>query len=339
MEFFYPLFSAISRVWRIEQLIKTSEQWLFLPVYHTISDKPLPHLMHLYPIKTVAQFETDIKVMLRHFEPISLAEIQEHLTHKKTIHRPVFHPTFDDGMRDNIRLIAPILKQKNVAATFFINNDFVDNQRLFYRHKVSLLIDTLETKNFNNYNSTLALVKEILLEAQLFSLNIKKSLLSLNATQEKTIDDVAKALSVSFKDYLATEQPYMTSEEIRQLQADGFTIGGHSVSHPNFGDISLSEQLTQTQQSLDFVQTHFPESLKTFAFPYSSDMIRAEYFHQMAEKMDISFGTSGLKIDTFANHLHRFPMEGTPFSTETLVRSAYFYFLLKIKMRKERLIR
>ena len=76
-------------------------------------------------------------------------------------------------------------------------------------------------------------------------------------------------------------------------------------------------------------QKNFSNELKTFAFPFSSDMLSNAFFKKMENQMDISFGTSGLKLDPFSNHLHRFPMEGTRYSPQTLVRSAYFYYWIK----------
>ena len=46
--------------------------------------------------------------------------------------------------------------------------------------------------------------------------------------------------------------------------------------------------------------------------------------------MEISFGTSGIKLDETQGHIHRIPMELSGFNgAEAIIRSEYFYYLGK----------
>ena len=49
--------------------------------------------------------------------------------------------TFDDGFREIYDIIAPILLDKGIPATFFISSGFLDNRELCYQHKASLLVE------------------------------------------------------------------------------------------------------------------------------------------------------------------------------------------------------
>lgn len=117
---------------------------LFLPFYHTVSNTELPHIQHLYPIKTAKQFEKDLDFLLQYFEPIAMDTLAKQIQQQKPFDRPSFHLTFDDGLSGCYHIIAPILKRKGIPASFFINSDFVDNQGLFYRYQVSLLLHHLK---------------------------------------------------------------------------------------------------------------------------------------------------------------------------------------------------
>ena len=328
----YPILSFASTFFSLQQLIEESDQLLFLPFYHTISDKPLPHIEQLYAVKNTVEFKQDLDFLLKHFKPVSIEDVLNHVQNKKRITEPSFHLTFDDGMRDCIETIAPILKERNIPASFFVNNDFVDNKELFYRHQISLIVHHLKNNDVTNHLSQK--IKEILINAQLYSTSIIASLKSIKYTQQSVLDNIAIILEISFEDFLKSEKPYMTMAEIKELQADGFHIGAHSVSHPYYKDIDFSEQIRQTSESLKYVHQHFENDIRSFAFPFSSDMLSKIFFHQMNNQMDISFGTSGLKLDTFNNHLHRLPMEGTNYSALVLTRAAYFYYLIKRRMNK-----
>lgn len=326
----YPVLSFVSTFFSIKKLVKESEQLLFLPFYHTISDKELLHVEQLYPVKNTVQFKKDLDFLLKHFKPVSIEDVLNHVQNKTLIKEPSFHLTFDDGMRDCIETIAPILGERNIPASFFINNDFVDNHSLFYRHKISLIIHCLKLNDISK--TQLDTVKSILVEAQLYSISIIESLKLIKYSQQIVLDKIAIVLNIDFEEFLKIEKPYMTTMEIKKLQSSGFHIGGHSVDHPYYKDIGFEEQIRQTNESLQFVQQHFENDIRSFAFPFSSDMLSKDFFYQMNGQMDISFGTSGLKLDTFSNHLHRFPMEGTPYSALTLTRAAYFFYLIKRRM-------
>jgi peptidoglycan/xylan/chitin deacetylase (PgdA/CDA1 family) len=333
----YPILSYTSMFFSLSKIIRKSEQPLFLPFYHTVSNEVLPHLSNLYPIRTIATFEKDLDFLLKHFKPVGIHEVLDHVQGKKRIQKPSFHLTFDDGMSECFYIIAPILKEKGISASFFVNNRFVDNQDLFYKHQVSLLIHY--AKNYPQNSDALASIKATLMDAQLFSHSIVQSLKAIKQPQQLILSKIAGVLNIDFQQFLAQQRPYMTTSEILQLQKDGFHIGGHSVDHPNYADIDFKTQIRQTTESLDFVKAQFDNDIRSFAFPFSSNMLTNAFFYAMNSKMDISFGTSGLKIDPFTNHLHRFPMEGTNYTASTLTKAAYFYFLIKRILRKEVLIR
>ncbi|MBK6993412.1 MAG: polysaccharide deacetylase family protein [Lewinellaceae bacterium] len=104
-----------------------------------MSDESPPHVRHLYPVRTERQFREDLDFLLKHFQPIDLQTLWEHVFEKRAFDRPVFHLTFDDGLRECYDVVLPILLEKGISATFFLNPDFIDNQGLMYRYKASLL--------------------------------------------------------------------------------------------------------------------------------------------------------------------------------------------------------
>ncbi|NCB09485.1 MAG: hypothetical protein EOM73_15150, partial [Bacteroidia bacterium] len=92
----------------------------FLPFYHVVSDQKLPHIQN-YPFRTVRQFQSELDFFLKHFKPVSLQYLIEN---PKTTEK-IFHISFDDGLKECAEIIAPILLQKGIPATFFINPGFV----------------------------------------------------------------------------------------------------------------------------------------------------------------------------------------------------------------------
>ena len=131
--------------------ISTLRNWtggnLIMPFYHAVQgEQALPHITRLYTPRSIATFKEDLEFFLKHFEPISLTELIKHVRKGEEPDKPSFFLSFDDGLREVHDLVMPLLLEKGVPATIFLNSDFVDNKELFYRYKLSLLQELLNTK-------------------------------------------------------------------------------------------------------------------------------------------------------------------------------------------------
>ncbi|NND06758.1 MAG: hypothetical protein HKN87_10295, partial [Saprospiraceae bacterium] len=126
-------------------LLKVCDQPLILPVYHLVSDEAPAHIKHLYQIKSIDEFEADLDYLLHHFQPLSLPELYDVITRKQRLDRPSFFLSFDDGLSEFYHIVAPILEEKELRAINFLNSSFIDNCALFYRYKVSLIIEKIKT--------------------------------------------------------------------------------------------------------------------------------------------------------------------------------------------------
>ena len=115
----------------LDYLVKFSNKKLILPFYHTVSDTYLPHVSPLYAVRTTQQFRKDLDYICKYFRPITLQELTEIVRYNKEITEPAFHLTFDDGLHEIYSVIAPVLEEKNIPATIFLNTDFIDNKDLF----------------------------------------------------------------------------------------------------------------------------------------------------------------------------------------------------------------
>jgi peptidoglycan/xylan/chitin deacetylase (PgdA/CDA1 family) len=258
----------------------------FLPTYHLVTDgEEVAHTRHLYRHRFARQFEADLDVLLQAFSPISLDTLVAHLDGEVPLPRRSMFLSFDDGLRQQVEIVAPLLRRKGVPATFFIVRDFVDNASLFYRFKASLLIDALTG------------VDEIRL-AQIGSrLQLPRpdhercvgAILRVGHANRIVLDELAAMLELDFDDYLAKRRPFMTVDEISSLVAAGFTVGAHSLDHPRYAELPLAEQLRQTRASVDFVRSTFAAGPAAFAFPFSDEGVGQEFFAS-------AFSTGGLAV-------------------------------------------
>ncbi|MGH1335186.1 MAG: polysaccharide deacetylase family protein [Aureispira sp.] len=311
----------------------------FLPVfYHTVSDRSLPHIRHLYQVRDTTTFEADLDYLLTHYTPVSLSAVIAHIHGQQPLPKQAFLLTFDDGLAECATVIAPILQRKGIPATFFINSDFVDNKGLMFRYKASLLLDLL----VDNTPAQQQLVQQHLSNYQLPFEGIQKSLLAVRWPQQAVLEDLAQALGYSFEQFLEQEQPYMTTAQIQQLLVQGFDIGGHSQNHPTYNLLPLAEQLDQTLQSQLILEEQFDLPHRVFAFPFTDFGVSAAFFERILgqAKFQLTFGGAGLKKETIKGQLQRFGIETQQLDPlRTTLHTEYCYFLLKAIFGKNTLQR
>jgi len=314
----------ISKNIDLEILKKFSGQNHIIPLYHTVSDSSLAHIRNLYKVKTVEEFKKDLDFFLKHYKSVTLNDLINHLRNDKN-KDSVFHLTFDDGLKEIVTTIAPILLEKGVHATFFVNSDFVNNKSLFYRFKTSLLINQL---GIIDKESILEVLREKL--SRFTGGSLKEKLLNVSYLNKEVLDEIAELLNVDFDEYLKTE-PFVNDQDIEWLLSKGFTIGAHSVDHPLYSQISLEEQILQTEESLSFLKEKYNLEDRLFAFPFSDKGVTVDFFKALKEKKStFSFGTSGLKYDLVNLNFQRLPMENNLLTTYEFVKYQYIKGALRL---------
>lgn len=294
----------------MKHLIQKSGHTIVLPFYHAVTDENPIHIKHLYTPRSVDAFKNDIQFLTENYTSISLERLIELKRGGEAIKENYFHLTFDDGLSEFYEVIAPLLKEKKIHATVFLNSDFIDNKKMFFRFKASILYDKLG----------------------------ESSILKRSYQEEHILDELALQIGVDFKAYLKEVQPYLSSIQIKALIADGFTFGAHSKDHPLYKDLSLEQQFVQTKESLEQISSNFKLAYKVFSFPFTDDEVSMSFFDEIAKETALTFGCAGLKEDSAKSNLQRIPME-TQKTGKQIIKEEYLYYLLKAKVGKNKIFR
>jgi peptidoglycan/xylan/chitin deacetylase (PgdA/CDA1 family) len=145
------------------------------------------------------------------------------------------------------------------------------------------------------------------------------------------LDELGSVLRYDFAAYSASAQPYLTSEQIRDLIKKGFAIGAHSVDHPLYSELGLQEQLMQTRESLRWLSDSYQYDCNAFAFPYTDAGISLEFFQKAFADgcLKVSFGTGGMSRHFFPRNLARFTMERTDLPAAQILARQFGRTLLR----------
>jgi len=267
MQKYFYKFAHILDSMPLKSLQRMSGEKTVFPFYHIVSDNDVIHIKHLYRIRSTKEFIRDLDFLLKEYEPIDPGELIAN--YKKGITSPPagFLLTFDDGLSEFYKVIAPILYKKGVPAICFLNSGFVDNHDLFYRYKVSIIKETLIKTEITGIRKK---------ELHTFLLNNAipydpefTFLYTVNYLNRQLLDGIAGILEIDFNEYLQRYSPYLTTTEIKELIKKGFLFGSHSIDHPGFSVISLEEQIFQVKESISKITGDFDLDYRLFSFPFT----------------------------------------------------------------------
>jgi peptidoglycan/xylan/chitin deacetylase (PgdA/CDA1 family) len=311
-------------------LLSPAKRTCLFPMYHAVSDDDLIHIKHLYPIKSVRQFEQDLDFFLRNFTLIDPVELVNSLK-QGAFRKKAFVLTFDDGLRQFHDIIAPVLLKRGLPAICFLNSAFIGNAGLFYRYKASILKEELTLKKLSN-----AIISGIEKLIRIIGLNFDpdgKFLLKITYENRSVLDEVAILMDVDFENYLDEKKPYLNAEQIRSLSRKGFIFGAHSVDHPLFSALNTEQQLAQVKDSTDYVWQTFLPPVRLFSFPFTDYGVTRELFERVFNSQpplaDFTFGCAGLKYDTISRNLQRVPMEVGGLAAQDIIIGESLYFRMK----------
>jgi peptidoglycan/xylan/chitin deacetylase (PgdA/CDA1 family) len=305
-----------------------------LPLYHSVSDKELPHLKYVIRYKTTQQFEDDLDHMAGNFHFVNWQEFKEFTSGNFKPQKKIAMLTFDDGFREFYDIVVPILERKGIYACNFINPAFIDNKDMMFRCKASLLADAAEKKK--------TIDPEIYFILSLKNADrsiLQKKILSVNYQQKDILDRLAEKLEIDFKAYSKEYQPYLSTEELKELTRKGFGISSHSWDHPKYGDLSLKRQMETTDKTFDYLKEN-GFLYESFAFPFTDFEVKKEFFDELYKNEDIycSFGCAGIKLDSVKRNFQRIPMEMGESGAQILKREIT-YFRLKSLINKNMIVR
>lgn len=268
--------------------------------YHTVSDDVPAHVKHLYPVKSVRQFEEDLEFLLKNYEPFDPTNLADW----KKSEKPKFLLTFDDGMKEVGEIIAPILLKKGVPAIFFVCKDFAQRKAVFHKHLLSLILD------LSKGNPSI--------EKELF-----KAKKQSNQSEIEIIRHHAELLNIETNP-LNYSNLYLSENEIQKLAEQGFLIGGHSIDHPDFSKISTKKGHRQVTECMDWVNQKFAPTFSTFAFPFADFFLKKAFFEELKKYPSAplyTFGTSEGKADIISNSIQRIDAEKDGAPIEFIIKN------------------
>ncbi len=288
--------ARIIPLWLYPALIRRDMLCVF---YHAVSDEPMEHVRHHYPVVPVAQFEAALLYLKSRNNFISYEELHAHYAAGTSLPAKAVHLSFDDGFAECFTVVRPLLRKYDIPCTFFVTTDWLDNHIMFFDNKVSLVIQKfseLTNAEQKKVLTTLQRQFEVIIDAASFIPWVR----TLRYPDETAIDKVCQALKIDPLAFLRERQPYLTTAQIQQLHAEGFTIGAHTKSHHKLINLSDAERESEIVESCQIIRKITGQEIVPFAFPNSAFGLDRRLLADIRARhpfLGLLFNTKGLRRD------------------------------------------
>lgn len=232
---------------------------LSILIYHRVVAEPDP----LAPDEVCArEFDWQLGVLDRWFTVLPLRDAVASLR-AGTLPVRSACVTFDDGYADNVTVALPILRRRGLPATFFLAAGFIDGGRMWNDSVIETIRraqgDTLDARCIGLDRidiSTVALRRHAIAELL--------SALKYLPPEERQVrvDKLAAESDCS----LPTDM-MMTTEQVRQLRANGIEVGAHTMTHPILAQLDAERAEGEIRDGKLRLETLTGAPVTLFAYP------------------------------------------------------------------------
>jgi len=255
---------------------------LWVVTYHYVRDLPRTRFPQIKG-RLVSELDQQVAWLSERCEMATLQSTLAFLAGEYEPSRDLCLLTFDDGLKDHYTNVLPILTRRQIQGVFFISTVCLEQHRVLPVHKNHFLMAELE---FSQYRSAFLEHLATLSDEAPSGADIEKAkraypwdspdvaafkfFLNYRISEHLRV----RVLDALFEKFLGDESTfarelYLDWEEVRQMQAQGMVIGGHSNNHVALSSLSPEEQEVDLATCARVLhQRVAPQPAWPFCYPY-----------------------------------------------------------------------
>lgn len=267
-------------------MILCCERWLgrrrhvIVLTYHHLREPgdTEPGLSRAAEGTNVEAFERHIEFMRRWYAPISVNELEQVLDGGRPLFRDAFLVSFDDGYRDNRKLAGPVLRRHDVPAVVFVPTGMIESKSKFWWLRLDDVVKALPADAWGAATEALGPAS--------LGHGVRRPEAIRDFPQRRAarawLNGILRKLAAqqreSLLDRLASFGPaasvqdmsLLTWEEMRQMQREGFSFGGHTHTHPDISLLSADEIAEELRRCGEILQEQLGRAPRAFAYPFGA---------------------------------------------------------------------
>jgi peptidoglycan/xylan/chitin deacetylase (PgdA/CDA1 family) len=228
--------------------------------YHRVNDDHDP----FFPARPTEVFERQMAYIARWYRVLPLEAMVEGIR-RGGLPRNALAITIDDGYRDTLTHVAPILARHGLPATVFLATGFIGTAEVPWFDRLALAFKTTKAEQFGTpWGECLTLGStDDRLQAMERTVQYLKSLPDDDLRRQ--VDGLLSSLDVT--DQKGFKNLMLTWDDVHALLGLGFSIGAHTVNHPILSRVSAQRAWTEILGSRTMIESACGRSPRTFAYP------------------------------------------------------------------------
>jgi peptidoglycan/xylan/chitin deacetylase (PgdA/CDA1 family) len=221
---------------------------------------------------TPKQFNRQISILKQHFSLIDIGALLKYREEGRPLPSNPAMLTFDDGYRENVSEVLPILKKHDAKAVFFISTGYMEERKLFVWELIHALTDRCRRPDIHiTYPAPAHVVlgddrarrdaARILLRASRTHLSIDWKRFFVDLTQACEVDWDAEI------ERQIADELILDWDGVRTLVDAGMDVQSHGHSHSLYPFISEEEVLRDASISRQLLEAHTGLPQVAIAYP------------------------------------------------------------------------
>lgn len=237
-------------------------------MYHGVSQGDRPHwLGRAHKHVPMDLFVTQLLTLAALRKVIGLSELVERLRRGADV-TGTAAITFDDGFRNNVTQVAPVLLDHRLPATFFLATGYVGTDRTMWNDRLDRAVlslvgrrDSVEIEGQRIDLRSAAQAAEGFRAA-------KRALKSLPLPQaEARVRDIESLAAEGGLTPAGPDEVFMSWDEARSLASSGFELGAHTVNHPILSRLPFEEARHEILESRRRIEAEVGSCSPVFCYP------------------------------------------------------------------------
>lgn len=169
--------------------------------------------------------------------------------------------TFDDGLRNNVDVAYPILRQLGLTGTFFVCPGLIEGAAWLWNHEARERLKTLSQPALADLATFVGGPAEV--EAFI------EWMKSLKIAARRRVEETIRAATPDFKPTHEQREQFdlATWEELKGIDPRVVTIGSHTMTHPILTSLDADETEAELRESRRTLEKQLERPVTVFCYP------------------------------------------------------------------------
>ncbi len=219
-------------------------------------------MYHGTPSESAQALEAQLRYLARHFRIVPLESVVSRFGSGPRAGSNEIVLTFDDGLRNNLTVVYPILRALQAPATFFVCPGLVGSGQWLWNHEVRCRLKTLPEQDLRELGRQLQTSGNSVEE-------IVEWMKTLDLSKRQQAEEAVRLTSPNFNRTGTQRETYdiMNWEDLCSLDPGLINIGSHTLTHPILNLLTADEIEFELHESRRLLEQRLNRAVEYFCYP------------------------------------------------------------------------